>query len=79
MANLFSGRINTEGQYLDLSQLSGIDFTVGTVYTIQIIYSGWIREGETGLGFNVSSQPFQWTADNNTLYVKGEFSINIAD
>lgn len=82
MANLYTGEIDTEGQYKSLASETGVTFTADTKYTIQIQNSAWIREGETGEGFYINdSTPFTYTAGASTLYVKtlSNIVINIAD
>lgn len=82
MANLYTGEIDTEGQYKSLASETGVTFTADTKYTIQIQNSAWIREGETGEGFYINdSTPFTYTAGADDLYIKTEsYSIvNIAE
>lgn len=35
MANLFYGRINTKDKYVELSELTGVEITEGTLYLLQ--------------------------------------------
>lgn len=83
MANLFTGSVNTQGEYQDISTLSGVTFVNDTTYTLQIQNTAWIREGETGKGFLVTDiTPFYYTARGNTLYIRTEnfpAILNIAD
>lgn len=84
MANLWTGTVDTRGQYQNLETLSGLTFSSGTTYTIQ----GWngdyyLREGETGEGFLVNTgEKVQFTASTDDLYIKtnsfNKIKINIA-
>lgn len=84
MANLYSGVINTDGEYEKLSELTSVTFTTGKTYTLQIQNMAYVREGTAGNGFLISSvDPFKYTpADGVDLYIKTDtFScvINIAE
>lgn len=83
MTNLYSGTINTRGQYQNLATLTGLTFTVGTKYTIQIQNSAYIREGEVGNGFLISNiKPFILDYKGGDVFIKTEFwsvVVNIAD
>ena len=86
MANLFSGTIATDGEYVKVSDVTEIQFTPDTIYTIQIhnparIRSACIREGTIGTGFYIfDDKPFQYKAGLEDLYIKTDGSfINIAD
>lgn len=82
MANLWTGTY--EGKtYTSLETLSSLTFTNDTVYTIQILGTGYLREGENGKGVLIkTSNPIQYKHRGNTLYVGetfGTIEINIAD
>lgn len=79
MANLYSGHIDTKGEYESVETLTGLTFTSGTTYTIQCLDNAYVREGEIGTGFRASSKLIQYTAGDDTLYIKGDCHINIAE
>ena len=83
MANLWTGTVNSNGEYQDLSLLSGVTFSEDVTYTIQIQNMAYIREGNIGAGILITdSVPFQYTARNEILYIKplGETCVvNIAN
>lgn len=82
MANLYTGKVDTEGQYQTLASLTGLTFEDGAKYVIQIQNSAWIREGITGDGFYVNNlNPITYTAGENTLYIKTSSYclVNIAE
>ena len=82
MANLYTGNVVSNGEYVDISEASGIVFEIGKDYQIQFFNKGYIREGETGEGFCIyKSDPFTLRYTGGTVYVCGEtkIGINIAD
>ena len=82
MANLYSGIIKSNGDYKDLSVESGVAFEVGKDYQIQFFNKGYIREGETGVGFCIyEAVPFTLRFKGDPVYVSsvGKIEINIAD
>ena len=84
MANLYTGELSFDG-YQTVSSLTGIAFTEGTTYTIQIQNGAYVREGTTGEGFLWDEiKPFQYTATDEDLYIKQSnenpyIIINIGD
>ena len=82
MANLYTGTLDTNNTYKTLTELTGLTFTSGTTYTIQIQNMAYIREGSTGVGFLINSiLPFEYTAGSDDLYIKNTYTpvvINIA-
>lgn len=83
MANLYTGKIDTEGQYKSLASETGVTFVADTKYVIQIQNQAMLREGETGEGFLINSPwPIQYTKGEDDLYIKtNNFAciVNIAD
>ena len=84
MANLWTGMIDTNDEYVKLETASEQTFVDKTVYTIQIQNTAWIREGEDGEGFIITSnKPFTMTYDENEdIYIKTGFQsciVNISD
>ena len=82
MAYLYSGIIKSNGDYKDLSVESGVAFEVGKDYQIQFFNKGYIREGETGVGFCIyEAVPFTLRFKGDPVYVSsaGKIEINIAE
>ena len=83
MSNLYTGKINTNGEYQNLATLTDITFTQDTVYAIQIQNMAWLREGLTGKGFVFDlNKGFNWTCKGDDLYIKTENQpviVNIAE
>lgn len=87
MANLWTGNVDTQGEYSNLATISGLTFTSDTTYTIQsYIGSYFLREGETGRGFLLDPhEKVQYTAGVDDLYictlagVSGPAVVNIAN
>lgn len=71
MANLYTGEINTNGEYKTLSSETGLTFENESKYTIQIQNSAWLREGTIGEGFYINNDtPFIYTTGDSALYIK---------
>lgn len=81
MANLFTDRIETNGEYVTLAEATGLTFTSGNKYSIQIQNMAYLREGTTGKGFFVNSDvPITYTATSDDLYIKAQSCVvNIAE
>lgn len=87
MANLWTGTVDTQGEYVNLETISELTFTADTTYTIQSLTGEYfLREGETGDGFIIQPQEkVQYTAGVDDLYIKtlpiysGRVKVNIAD
>ncbi len=83
MANLYTGNINTNGKYVNLSTLTGVTFTEGTTYAIQIQNTAWLREGTDGQGFIFNKDKgYSWTCKGDDLYIRTTLAdaiINIAE
>ena len=82
MANLFSGTVKSNGKYIDLQQATGVSFVVDNTYQIQFLNQGFIREGEEGKGFFMTSiEPFSLKFQGHTVYVSSskDLGINIAE
>lgn len=83
MANLYTGTINTNGEYKKLASETGITFESDKKYVIQIQNQAWLREGATGEGFLINRPlPIQYTKGTDDLYIKTyntrECVVNIA-
>ncbi len=83
MANLYTGTIQTNGEYVNLATEAGITFTEGTTYAIQIQNPAWLREGENGKGFLFDKDKgLSWTCKGEDLYIKTDYRdaiVNIAE
>ena len=86
MSNLWTGGVNTNGDYADLATISGVTFTSGSKYVFQCFGPCKFCEGQPGSnskGFTIlDSEPFQLDCDGTAIYVKNLVTpciINIAD
>lgn len=82
MGNLYSGKIKSNGKYVDLSAVTGVTFVDGNDYQIQFLNQGYIREGIEGSGFFMTSiEPFSLRYKGEAVYVCStkELGINIAE
>ena len=70
MAQSFTGRIQTEGEYVTVSSLTDITFASSTTYTMQIQNTAYIKVGDAE--FCVSNEKFQYTTTTDDLYIKTE-------
>ena len=72
MANLWSGKIEDTGLYQNLETATGLTFTEGNTYAIQIENGGaHIREGSTGRGFSVyDSKIISFTKSADDIYIE---------
>lgn len=83
MTNLYTGTIDTNGQYQTLASKTGLTFENDKKYVIQIQNAAWLREGTTGEGFLINCPlPIQYTKGTDDLYIKTyntrECVVNIA-
>lgn len=83
MANLYSGSIQTNGDYVTLASATSLTFTEGNKYSIQIQNLAYLREGTTGGGFLINTTtPITYTATSDDLYIKTNYQpavVNIAE
>lgn len=85
MANLGFFEIDTDGEYVNLSDITGITFASGKTYLIQIQGSCNLCESATKPtkgGFLINkNEPFSYTSNGTTLWVCTVSSsyINIAE
>lgn len=85
MSNLWYGSIQTDGEYVTLSSISGVTFTSGTTYTLQVKGKCYLCEKSakpTSGGFLITEEmPIQYAAGSDDLYVRNVSDsclINIA-
>lgn len=83
MANLWTGVVQANAEYQDLSTLSSITFEEGTSYQIQCLNPCIVREGTVGGGFTIdNTKPFEFVAKGDDLYIKvsrNSCTVNIAN
>lgn len=81
MANLWTGRIETNGEYVKLAEATGLTFTSGNKYSIQIQNMAHLREGTVGEGVLINDiTPITYTATSDDLYIEAQSCVvNIAE
>ena len=82
MANLHTGKYNFSG-YKTIAELTGLTFTVGEKYKLQVQGVCYMREGTEGEGFLVSVlDPIDYTVEPDELYLgcvgTRSFTLNVA-
>ena len=86
MTNLWTGSVNTSGDFASLATISGVTFVSGKKYVFQVFGQCKFCEGTPGAsskGFTIlTSEPFQLDCDGTAIYVKNlgmPCIVNIAD
>ena len=82
MVNLYSGTIESNGEYVDLNEATGVTFQTGKDYQIQFFNQGYIREGDIGKGFYITDiAPFTLRYKGGPVFVcsTGKINVNIAE
>lgn len=81
MANLFTGRIETNGEYVKLAEVADLTFTEGNKYSIQIQNMAHLREGTVGEGVLINTLvPITYTATSDDLYIEAQSCVvNISE
>lgn len=64
----YTGIINTQGEFQNVSTLTGVTFTEGKTYTIQIQNLAWVKISDAI--FEVGNKPFTYKAGGEELQVK---------
>lgn len=85
MNTSYNGVINTNGQWENLSTLTGITFVKDIIYSIQIQNPAWLKVGENGVPFLFNRDiPFMPTSSCVNFFnsrfsftLLANFSINI--
>lgn len=67
-AQSFTGTINTNGEFVEVSELTDITFTNGTTYKMQIQNYAYLKIGNAVFCFN--NEKFDYKASSDTLYIK---------
>ena len=76
MANLFTGVIETNGEYINLSEATDVTFTSGNKYSIQIQNMAHLREGTIGEGMLVDTlTPITYIAGSDDLYIESNSCV----
>lgn len=80
MANLWTGEVVAK-DYKSISAISGVTFTNGEKYMLQVDGIAYLREGTLGKGFIVKNSDvlIEYTASSDVLYIKTDGCVlNIA-
>ena len=65
----YTGTINTGTDFESVSTLTGVTFTSGTTYTMQIQGLAWLKIGDAV--FLIKGEtPFEYKAGSEDLYIK---------
>ena len=68
MAESYTGTIKTDGQWQSVETLTGVTFTVGNTYSMNIINTAEIKVANAI--FPVTNEKFQYKAGSEDLYIK---------
>lgn len=68
MATSFTGSINTYNNYQKASELTGVTFTSGKTYTMQVQNAAYFKVDDAEFLF--SNREFQYKAGSSELYIK---------
>ena len=72
-AQSYTGRVNTEGEYVSVEELSGITFVAGTVYSIQIQNLAYWKVGDAEFTI-YTDDVWGYKAGSDVPYIKTDFS-----
>ena len=64
----FTGKIDTEGQFEDVATLTGVSFTSGTSYTLQVRNFVQLKLGDGIIDVNTTT-PFTYVAGTDDLKI----------
>lgn len=64
----YTGIINTNGEFENVATLTGVTFTQGNTYTVQIQNLAWVKIADAI--FEVGGKPFTYKAGSSDLEVK---------
>ena len=64
----FTGTIDTDGEFLLIETETGITFTAGTKYTVQVQNQAYVKIADAV--FNVTGKEFEYTAGTEDIYIK---------
>ena len=64
----YTGNIDTNNEWQKVSELTGISFTNGNTYSMQI--NNWARVKVANAEFSCSNEKFSYKATSDDLYIK---------
>lgn len=73
--NSYTGSINTNGEFVKVSEATDFTFTSGTKYVMQVQNGAYVKIADAI--FWVSNEKFQYTATDDDLYIKTEGSCTL--
>lgn len=73
MTTSFTGKIETNGEYETVSSLSGVTFTSGKSYSIQIQNLAYLKIADAEFAI-YTDEPFTYTASSDDLYIKTDYA-----
>ena len=68
MVESYTGTIKTDGEFELVETLTGVTFTVGNTYTMNVINTAEIKVANAI--FPITNEKFQYKAGANDLYIK---------
>ena len=68
----YTGTVDTHGEFTSIETLTGITFTVGETYSIQIQNLGYFKVGDAVFTI-YTDDPFNWVAGSDTPYIKNNY------
>ena len=68
MAESYTGTIKTDGEWQSVETVTGVTFTVGNIYTMNVINTAEIKVANAI--FPISNEKFQYKAGSDDLYIK---------
>lgn len=68
MAESYTGTIKTDGEWQSVETATGVTFTVGNTYTMNVINTAEIKVANAI--FPISNEKFQYKAGADDLYIK---------
>ena len=64
----YTGTVNTNGEFSLIETETGVDFTAGTKYIIQVQNQAYVKIADAV--FNVSNEKFDYTAGTEDIYIR---------
>ena len=68
MAESYTGTIKTDGEWVEVETATGVTFTVGSTYSMNVINTAEIKVANAI--FPVTNEKFQYKAGVDDLYIK---------
>lgn len=66
--NSFTGTINTNGEFVKVSEATNFDFTEGNTYTMQVARDAYLKISDAV--FYINNEKFTYKATSDNLYIK---------